>query len=205
MERTSPLDALRASVEAQRALEVVIGQQVRACRQAGISWNDIQDITGISKPTLMKRWRDPDMPSSTLNTISGEWDIEVGEVLRRRELHHRFGGSRMSGISPSRMSDNVLLFSGPAGEQYGYLDQENLDGTFTYFGEGQRSHQTMTRGNAAILQHAENGKHLRVFRAVGGGRVEYAGEYTYDTHRIVSGYDASRQQRDLIEFTLRPV
>src|SRR5690242_4952133 len=128
-----PVDPLRASVEAKRALEDVIWQQVLACRSAGVSWNEIQEVTGISKPTLMKKWREADMTSTTtISTVGTEWDIEVGDELRRREVHDRFGGGRMSGISPSRMSDNVLLFSGPAGEQFGYLDHENPDGTFTY-------------------------------------------------------------------------
>jgi hypothetical protein len=62
----------------------------------------------------------------------------------------------------------------------------------------------MTRGNAAILRHGETDKHLRLFQSVGGGRVRYMGEYVYEAHRIVAGYDASGQQRELIAFTLRP-
>lgn len=204
MDQTGAVEALRASSEAQRALDVVIAQHIRACRDAGVSWNEIQHITGISKPTLIKRWRDEDMTTSTLNTVSNEWDIEIGEELLRRRIHDRFGGNRMSGIASSRSSDNVLLFTGPRGEEFGYLDREDPDGTFAYFGEGQRSNQTMTRGNAAILQHAENGKHLRLFRDLGDRRVRYLGEYAYDTHRIVTGYDVTGQQRELIEFTLRP-
>jgi 5-methylcytosine-specific restriction protein A len=178
---------------------------VRACREAGVSWNEIQDITGISKPTLMKRWGERDKTSSALSTVSSEWDIEIGEVIRRRELHDRFGGNRMSGIAPTRGSENVLLFTGPRGEEFGYLDRENPDGSFAYFGEGQRSHQTMTRGNKAILNHLDNGMHLRLFRDLGNRHVEYLGEYTYDTHRIVPGHDVSGQPRELIEFTLQPI
>ena len=78
MERIDATEALHASVEAQRALDMVIAQRVRACRNAGVSWNEIQEITGISKPTLMKRWRDRDMTSSTV--ASTEWDIEIDQV-----------------------------------------------------------------------------------------------------------------------------
>ena len=63
----------------------------------------------------------------------------------------------------------------------------------------------MTRGNRAILQHGENAKNLRVFRSIGGGRVRYLGEYVYDSHELVPGYDYTGQPREAVAVTLSPV
>jgi hypothetical protein len=66
------------------------------------------------------------------------------------ELHDRFGGSRQDGISPSRTTPNVFVFTDPrSGEQHGYYDQWAPDGSFRYTGRGQRGPQTLTSGNRA--------------------------------------------------------
>lgn len=200
-----PLEALRGTVAAQRALDPVIDVQVRSCRSAGISWADIANAAGVSKATAMTKWKDIDMTAEPVPRDPSEWTIAPGTQLRRRDLQAVYGGNIQSGIAPSRSSDNVLIFTGPAGEHYGYMDSENADRTLTYYGEGQRFDQTMTRGNLAIRDHAANAKALRVFRANGDRTVTYLGEYEYVTHRTVTGKDRTGESRQLIEFTLRPV
>lgn len=146
-----------------------------------------------------------DMTTSKVTT-SEDWDITPGTRLKRRDVQRRYGGNIQSGIAPSSKAPEVFLFSSPSGKQHGYEDGENADGTRTYTGEGQRGAQQMTRGNLAILTHAERGKHLRLFEGSGDGYVNYLGEYEYVTHEIkrirASG---TGELRDGIVFTLCPV
>lgn len=63
-----------------------------------------------------------------------EWSLKPGDTIRRKELHNLFGGGRQSGISPSRKSPNVLIFSDPgSGVQHGYIDEWE-DGVLLYTG-----------------------------------------------------------------------
>jgi hypothetical protein len=172
------LASLRASIEARDALDRVIAQQVKACRRADVGWQEIADVTGVSKPTAIARWKErDDMTTMTVN----EWTLEPGDTIRRKELHDLLGGSNQGGIAPSSRSDNVFLFA-EVGEEHGYVDGPRADGTYDYTGEGQYGDQVMARGNRAIRDHLENGKALRLFRGA-RGEVTYLGEYEYDSHR----------------------
>lgn len=137
------------------------------------------------------------------------WALQPGEVIDRTVLHERYGGRKQGGIGPSRVSPNVLVFSDPAaGEPHGYFDGWRADGCFHYTGEGQRGDQQMRSGNAAILNHAAEGRALRLF--VGArGRISYEGEfelapdqpfYTTDAPETNNGPD-----RNVIVFRMRPV
>jgi hypothetical protein len=139
-----------------------------------------------------------------------DWDLEPGEQIRRVELHLRYGGGRQSGISPSRSSPNVLVFSDPGvGAQHGYNDSWSSDGrTFFYAGEGQQGDQQYVRGNRAIGDHRINGKALRVFWGA-GGIVQYAGEFVVDEedplHLVKARETGSDRLRNVIMFHLHPV
>jgi hypothetical protein len=138
--------------------------------------------------------------------MSPEWNISPGTKIKRVELHRRFGGSRQGGIGPSAQSPNVLIFTDPSGQQHGYYDGWS-DGCFHYTGEGQYGDQTMTRGNAAILHHIEQGRDLRVFE--GAKRtVEYLGEFELDDSQPFYRTDAPETRggprREVIVFKLWP-
>ena len=108
------------------------------------------------------------------------WNIAPGDQIERKVLHERFGGSRQGGIGPSRKTANVFVFSDPvAGEPHGYFDGWHTDGCFHFTGEGQRGDQQMKSGNAAILNHAAEGRSLRVFMGA-RGIVTYEGEFELD-------------------------
>ncbi len=107
------------------------------------------------------------------------WNLKKGETIRRKDLHAKFGGGGQGGISPSRRSPNVFIFSDPdTGEQHGYHDRWSGD-TFLYVGEGQIGDQRMIRGNKAILNHVADGKSIRLFWGC-RGEVTYAGEFEID-------------------------
>jgi hypothetical protein len=108
------------------------------------------------------------------------WTLRPGDRIRRTELHAHYGGSGQSGISPSRTTPNILVFTDPrSGERHGYFDQWATDDSFHYTGEGQRGDQTMTRGNLAILSHRADGRALRVFQGA-SGTVQYVGQFVLD-------------------------
>jgi hypothetical protein len=110
-----------------------------------------------------------------------DWDLRPGATTPRVEVHSRYGGSGRGGISPSKTTPNVFIFSDPArGEQHGYIDAWRDDGLFHYTGEGQRGDQQMRAGNKAILRHREDDRALRVFHGV-GGEVTYQGRFELAT------------------------
>ncbi len=109
-----------------------------------------------------------------------DWNLVPGERIERKRLHELLGGRTQGGIGPSRSSPNVFIFSRPvAGEPHGYFDGWRGDGCFHYTGEGQYGDQQMKSGNAAILNHASEGRALRVFMGA-RGVVAYEDEFELD-------------------------
>ncbi|MET9471030.1 restriction endonuclease [Streptomyces sp. NPDC002922] len=139
-----------------------------------------------------------------------DWRIEVGTRLKRVEIHEIYGGRRQGGIGPSRVTDNVLLFTDPAkGHKHGYFDGWGEDGCYHYAGEGQVGDQKMTQGNLAILNHKQESRALRLFRGVSPGACEYLGEFVLPEERPWYLTDAPETGdgpiRSVIMFRLRPV
>ena len=107
------------------------------------------------------------------------WTLNEGETIRRKDLHAKWGGGGQGGISPSRRSPNIIIFSDHhVGHDHGYMDRWDGD-VFLYIGEGQQGNQEMKRGNKAILNHVEDGRAIRLFWG-SGGEVTYAGEFEID-------------------------
>jgi hypothetical protein len=137
-----------------------------------------------------------------------EWNLKPGESIERTALQAEFGGRTQGGIGPSRKTPNVLIFSDPvAGEPHGYYDGWQADGCFHYTGEGQYGDQRMKSGNASILNHAKEGRALRVF-AGARGTVTYLDEFELDETRPFYRTDAPETgdgpRREVIVFRLRP-
>jgi hypothetical protein len=148
-----------------------------------------------------------DLRASASAGAAFPWTLAPGELIRRTRLHDRYGGNRQGGIGGSAQTPNVLVFSEPSsGEQFGYFDR--WDGpVFHYTGEGQVGDQTMTAGNKAILEHAEAGRALRVFKGV-GGLVRYEGEFALESARpwyYAQAKDRNGDIRQVIVFRMRSV
>ncbi|HKH47226.1 MAG TPA: HNH endonuclease [Thermoanaerobaculia bacterium] len=126
----------------------------------------------------------------------------VGEVYRRRSLHLDHGGQWQGGISTSSSSPVIFLFTGDSGHQYGYRDGEQPDGTYWYTGEGQEGDMRMERGNLAIRDHEKNGRDLHLFKALGGGMVQYLGQALYLDHHEKVASDRNEKPRRAIVFEL---
>jgi len=144
-----------------------------------------------------------------MENTNPEWTLKPGDSIKRKELHDQYGGSRQSGISPCTKSDNVIIFTDPAsGEQHGYHDEWMPDGRFHYSGEGKYGDQKMTSGNASLLNHAKQGRTLRVFQ---GARdtVTYQGEFIVDNDDPWHATDAPETDkgplRKVFVFHLNPI
>ena len=119
-----------------------------------------------------------------------------------------FGGGRQGGISPSRKSPNIMIFSDQVvGREHGYADRKQGD-LFLYVGEGQHGNQSMSHGNKAILNHVEDGRAIRLFTGC-RGEVVYSGEFEIDhidpffTEKAPSS--GGGQEPDVIVFRLHEV
>ncbi|MFI8159617.1 hypothetical protein ACIF6I_10435 [Streptomyces microflavus] len=148
--------------------------------------------------------------------------INPGDVRTRKQIRAVFGGSPQGGICPSVDRHSVNLYSDPdVGERVGYYDgwlaeEDELGPVFEYTGAGKSGNQTFEgdagSGNRAILQHAQQGRTLRVFTRVGkvpGSDTKthrYLGSFTLDglepyVWRRAPGEDGL--ERDVVVFRLR--
>lgn len=137
------------------------------------------------------------------------WLLEPGDVVRRRSLHHIYGGQQQGGISTPRSIPEILIFTDPeAGAKYGYDEFEGLreDGSYSYTGEGQYGPQVFVRGNKALRDSSKNGKIIRLLRTK-GVLATYIGAFTTGTptYTIETIPDLSGNPRDGIIFNLLPV
>ncbi len=123
-----------------------------------------------------------------------------GKVYRRKEIHDRYGGQRQGGASTPRDHPVVFIFTGETGEQYGYRDGFQDDGTFRLSGEGQVGDTQMIRGNRAIRDHEADGKKLHLFEMARKGRVQYLGEAVCLGHSLEPAKDREGNQRTAIVF-----
>jgi hypothetical protein len=132
-------------------------------------------------------------------------DLAPGQQIKRSELQDRYGGRRQGGISPSKQTPHVFLFTDPVrGARHGYIyDGERDDGSYSYTGEGQSGDQRMVQGNRAIRDHQQEGRELHLFD-VSGGVATYIGEFAYVDHKSADApATKSREQRKVIVFHLR--
>lgn len=143
-------------------------------------------------------------------------EFEQGKLYKRSTIHDEFGGSRQSGISPSRQTPAVFIFTGESGEQYGYSDSwDAAKQVFTYTGEGQTGDMTMNGGNAAIRDHVEDGRALHLFAivsdeerkaeapdAAGRGYCRYIGEMQCAGVINGTGPDRAGATRKIFQFQL---
>src|SRR5690606_10522413 len=134
-----------------------------------------------------------------------------------------YGGSPQGGICPSGTTPNVLLYSDPeVGERRGYYDgwleepdEYGLVFEYTGHGEGEQTFEGQRgSGNRAILHHVDDGRSLRVFKAVGvvpgtgTKRHRYLGRFELDQvnpYVVRQVPNEDKVMRRVIVFRLRPV
>ncbi|MBT2484279.1 MULTISPECIES: hypothetical protein [unclassified Microbacterium] len=137
------------------------------------------------------------------------WTLEVGDTVRRRELHAAYGGQEQGGIiTPRSIPDILVITSAESGARHGYDAFEGLqeDGSFSYTGEGQYGPQQFVRGNAALRDAARDGRPIRLFTKQ-ATFVTYVGEFTTGEppYRPETIPDSDGNLREGIIFNLVPV
>lgn len=145
-----------------------------------------------------------EVPNSDASVKQPELKFEIGCIYhRQKDIHPYFGGSWQSGISRSAKFPVIFLFSGQAGEQYGYHDTFDASGAMFYTGEGQVGDMTLTGGNAAIANHCNDGKALHLFSSLGKGKGQrYEGEFVCAGYQWTRGPDRNGQDRAVLIFNL---
>jgi len=181
-------------------------------------WNNImgsgQELRPPSDAVLRALWEDH---LKDLGAEGSRWTLVPGQAFGRRARMERFGGAMYGGIQPSNSSPNVFVYSDPqAGTTYG----DNFDGwnaertVFLYTGAGRTGDQRMRSGNAALLNHRDTGRTLRVFVADGtevGSEAKiqrYLGEFEVSPDQptlTAEAPDQDRVQRTVLVFRLLPI
>lgn len=138
-----------------------------------------------------------------------QWTLEIGDTVRRREIHNAFRGQQQGGISTPKSIPDILIFTDPKeGAKFGYDQFEGLreDGSYSYTGEGQEGHHEFLRGNKALRDAAADGKTVRLFRT-SGTMATYVGAFTTGepAYRTETIPDAKGAQRLGIIFNLVPI
>ena len=142
-----------------------------------------------------------------------EDELKLGEVVARRDLHTRFGGTPQGGISPSTQAQMVMAFvtERPTPDDFTGWGE---DGIFHFSGAGMHGDQEMTRGNLALLRHKEQGRAVHLFHQLRSqahepGRLyRHLGRFEVDSEQpyyIADAPDANGRMRTVIVFRLRPV
>jgi len=128
--------------------------------------------------------------------------FEDGKIYRRSDLHDQFGSQRQGGISTPKEYPLIMIFTSEKGEQYGYKDGFQTDGSYWYTGEGQIGDMQFVRGNRAILDSNKNNEIIYLFEYVETGMVRYVGEMSYVNHHEIKGPDLNGDLRRIIIFEL---
>lgn len=129
--------------------------------------------------------------------------LKPGGRYKRRSMHECIDRQSQGGISTPKSVKSILIFTGPTGHKYGYVDEWIDDTTFLYTGEGQVGDMEMVRGNRAICDHKENGKELHLFEIESKGYVQYIGEMEFVGHEWWVGPDVEGKDREVVRFRLR--
>ena len=130
--------------------------------------------------------------------------LREGQRIFRKELHDRYGGARVQGIT-STPSGDVFIFSGEAGKKSGYIDGWAEDGSvYLYTGKGPEGDQELDKGSNRVLLEAARRSAVRLFEGT-GGRVRYAGRFQIDhqaEYSWESAQDRTGKERQIVVFRL---
>ena len=133
-------------------------------------------------------------------------DYKIGENYDRRiDIHSKYKGNQQAGISTSEKSPFVFLFTGDAGEKFGYSDNWE-DGIFHYTGAGRRGDMIFDHYNKPVRDHIHDGRDLLLFKMLGKGKpCQFLGQFVCTGYNIEQIPDENGNMRNGIIFQLRNV
>ena len=133
---------------------------------------------------------------ASINFVAGN------EYNRREDIHGALGGQMQGGISTPSEYPLIFLFTGDAGDPFGYEDDFRADGVYLYTGEGQVGDMQWLRGNQAIKDSIKDGKQLLLFEQTRKGFVRFVGNARYLGHHFEQRPDKNGVLRSAIVFEL---
>ncbi len=116
-------------------------------------------------------------------------------IFNYKQVEERFG-IRISGfgrgINPTNSAVVLISSIGKSGDKFVYHDKWTVDGDYLYSGEGRTGNQSMTKGNLAIKNAADDGKTIHLFVKFSPQEYYYQGvfilvDYTYDDEKDMDG------------------
>jgi 5-methylcytosine-specific restriction enzyme A len=156
-------------------------------------------------PEGSNRWRIPHSNTNLGNMILPDLTFKKNRIYSRTDIHDKYGGQRMSGISTPKDSPFIFLFTGEEGKKYGYVDGWKSEYSYIFSGEGQEGDQEFNHGNKAISHHVDDGKDIILFEKTDQGKYRLIDFFEYDSHYFEDGPDVNNSIRRTIKFKLSPV
>ena len=137
-------------------------------------------------------------------------DLIAGNIYVRKEIHAAFGGSQQGGITPTKDSKKVFIWSNESGPHHGYQDGWSDDGKIYYYtGAGQDGDQDIEapRHNGRLLRHSENGDEVLLFlgQKGPGGLWKYECELSLIDYEFFQTKDRNDRNRKAVRFILERV
>lgn len=137
-------------------------------------------------------------------------DLVAGNIYVRKEIHAEFGGSHQGGITPTKDSNKVFIWSNESGPHHGYQDGWSDDGKlYFYTGAGQNGDQDIEapRHNGRLLRHSENGDEVLLFlgQKGPGGLWKYECELSLIDYEFFQTKDVDNRNRKAVRFILQRV
>ena len=137
-------------------------------------------------------------------------DLVAGNIYVRKKVHAAFGGSPQGGISPTKNSKKIFIWSNESGPHHGYQDGWSDDGsTYYYTGAGQHGDQDIdaARHNGRLLRHRENGDEILLFigQKGPGGLWKYECKLSLIDYEFFQTKDANKKNRRAVRFILKRV
>ena len=137
-------------------------------------------------------------------------DLIAGNIYVRKEIHAQFGGSQQGGITPTKDSNKVFIWSNESGPHHGYQDGWSDDGKlYFYTGAGQNGDQDIEapRHNGRLLRHSENGDEVLLFlgQKGPGGLWKYECELSLIDYEFFQTKDVDNRNRKAVRFILERV
>jgi len=142
-----------------------------------------------------------------MDTPAPNWPIEIGQKLKRRQLHALVGGANQWGITSCLQSSAMLVFNNPKkAKKFGYDLHEGWqpNGEFHYTGQGPVGDQEIsTRSNNRLLRSKARNIPVHLFRSE-DTEVTYLGlfELAENPFRWERSLDEKGNNRKVVVFHL---
>ena len=138
------------------------------------------------------------------------WPMQVGDQMKRQALQKLVGGSQQSGMTSCLDGAEYMIFHDKkVSKEFGYDKWEGwqVDGQFTYTGQGVKGDQTLKSvGNSGIIKAFESGRAIRLIESE-NTIATYIGEFVLGEpyYEIQKALDVEKKIRNVYVFNLVPV